>query len=103
MISNSRQKWQVGSTVKVGFMSLVVKAAISTPGDYNPDAYILSNAAGTQLYRFVPHKGVEKISVEQAQALLAEQAEYAARVARRAIAAAQEEARKAEAIGALFA
>ena len=62
MITNSKQKWIVGATVKVGFMSLKVKAAVPTPGDYLPDAYILSNVAGTQLYKFVPHNGLTKIT-----------------------------------------
>jgi hypothetical protein len=72
MIKNSKQSWEVGSTVKVGFLSLTVKAAIATPGDFAPDAYILSNAASTQLYRFVPHHGVEKISLVEARELIAD-------------------------------
>jgi hypothetical protein len=57
MIQNSKQKWEVGQTVKVGFMSLQVVAKVPTPGDYMPDAYALKNAAGT-FYRFVPHNGL---------------------------------------------
>ena len=79
MITKTRQAWTAGSTVKVGFLNLVVKAAIATPGDYLPDAYILANQAGTQLYKFVPHSGVQKISAVEAQGLLAEQEEAAAR------------------------
>jgi hypothetical protein len=30
MIRNSKQNWAVGSQVKVGFLTLVVKAAIAT-------------------------------------------------------------------------
>ena len=71
MVKNSKQNWQVGATVKVGFLSLVVKAAIATPGDYLPDAYILANQAGTQLYKFVPHNGLEKINVAEAKEMLA--------------------------------
>ena len=70
MISNTKQNWNVGATVKVGFMSLIVKATIATPGDYAPDAYILGNAANTQLYKFVPHKGLQKISAEDAKDML---------------------------------
>ena len=65
------QDFSIGSTVKVGFMSLVVKAKIQTPGDFKPDAYILSNTAGTQLYKFVPHNGCEKISTSEARLLVA--------------------------------
>jgi len=71
MITNSKQNWTIGSTVKVGFMTLTVRAAVPTPKDYAPDAYILSNAAGTQLYSFVPHNGVTKISVEEAREMIA--------------------------------
>ena len=71
MVKNSKQNWQVGATVKVGFLSLVVKAAIATLGDYLPDAYILANQAGTQLYKFVPHNGLEKIDVAEAKEMLA--------------------------------
>lgn len=66
MIRNSNQNWQVGATVKVGFLSLVVLAAVATPGDYMPDAYILTSAKGV-IYGFVPHNGLTKFdSVEEA-------------------------------------
>ncbi|HWB84981.1 MAG TPA: hypothetical protein VG675_12620 [Bryobacteraceae bacterium] len=41
MIRNSKQNWTIGATAKVGFMTLRVRAAVATPGDYAPDAYIL--------------------------------------------------------------
>lgn len=63
MIRNSLQDWSVGSTVKVGFLALKVLAAVPTPGDYVPDAYILQGAKG-QVYRFVPHNGLEKIDAD---------------------------------------
>ncbi|CBJ38299.1 protein of unknown function [Ralstonia solanacearum CMR15] len=85
MISKTKQDWQVGATVKVGFMTLVVKAAVATPGDFQPDAYILVNKAGTQLYKFVPHNGVEKIGVEEARELIAEAECHATRLAATAI------------------
>jgi hypothetical protein len=66
MIKNSKQVWTVGSTVKVGFLSLVVRAAIATPGDHAPDAYFLSNVAGTKFYQFVPHQGLTSITVDEA-------------------------------------
>lgn len=103
MNTKTRQAWTVGSTVKVGLMTLVVKAKIATPGDFKPDAYILANVAGTQLYHSVPFNGVEKISAIEAQALMAEQEEAAARAASRALAKAQADASAATAINALFA
>jgi uncharacterized small protein (DUF1192 family) len=71
VIKNSKQNWTVGQTVKVGFLSLVVRAAIATPGDGLPDAYFLSNIAGTKLYEFIPHQGLTLITVEEAQAKVA--------------------------------
>ena len=60
MITKSKQVWQVGEVVKVGFMSLIVCAKIPTPGDYLPDAYALTNKAGDRFYRFVPHNGLSR-------------------------------------------
>lgn len=86
MVKNSKQSWAVGSTVKVGFMSLVVRAAVATPGDYFPDAYILVNRAGTQIYKFVPHNGLEKITTDEARELMASVERRAATIADEAIA-----------------
>jgi hypothetical protein len=61
MIRNSKQAWEVGETVKVGFMSLRVLAKVATPGNYLPDQYALTNADGTRFYRFVPHNGCERV------------------------------------------
>ena len=58
MITNSKQVWEVGSVVKVGFLKLVVLGKIPTPGDYAPDAYALQRNG--QFYRFVPHNGLTK-------------------------------------------
>lgn len=78
MITKTKQSWEVGQTVKVGFMSLVVAAKVPTPGDFAPDAYLLTNHAVTQLYKFVPHNGCEKLTPLEAKALMASQA-FAAR------------------------
>jgi hypothetical protein len=59
MIRRSKQVWEVGSTVKVGFLSLTVMAKVPTPGDYMPDAYALTNGKGA-FYRFVPHNGLTR-------------------------------------------
>jgi hypothetical protein len=63
MITNSRQEWQVGEAVKVGFLSLRVIAKEPTPGDYKPDAYILCGLGANEQrrYRFVPHNGLERL------------------------------------------
>jgi hypothetical protein len=47
MITKTKQSWIVGQTVKVGFLSLVVKAAVATPGDSLPE-----NSSPTR--RFAP-------------------------------------------------
>jgi hypothetical protein len=62
MIRNSKQVWEVGETVKVGFLTLRVTAKEATPGDYLPDAYMLTDRTGTKVYRFVPHNGLERVS-----------------------------------------
>jgi hypothetical protein len=98
MITRTRQDWSVGSTVKVGFLSLIVKAAIATPGDYAPDAYILANKAGTQLYKFVPHNGIEKISPLEARELIADQMARAERLATQVLDKAQADAQAIAAI-----
>jgi hypothetical protein len=39
VVRNSKQAWEVGATVKVGFLNLQVVAKVPTPGDWLPDAY----------------------------------------------------------------
>lgn len=63
MIKNSKQVWQVGEMVKVGFLSLRVTGMELTPGDYKPDAYLLTDKTGAKQYRFVPHNGLTLIQV----------------------------------------
>lgn len=62
MITNSKQAWEVGETVKVGFLTLRVTAKVPTPGDFAPDAYLLTDKTGQRKYRFVPHNGLERLS-----------------------------------------
>ena len=67
---HNRQDWSVGKTVRVGFLELVVLATVPTPGDFQPDAYVLTGRGG-QTYSFVPHRGLHKHpSVEEAAAWL---------------------------------
>ena len=61
MITNSKQNWTTGATVKVGFLTLRVVRAIATPGDFKPDEYILESLKGDKFYSFVPHNGLERI------------------------------------------
>lgn len=59
MITRSQQKWEVGQSVKVGFLTLTVVSIEPTPGDYRPDIYHLVSAKG-QKYAFTPHYGIDK-------------------------------------------
>jgi len=71
MINNSKQSWEIGAVVKVGFIAgLIVLAKVPTPADYAPDAYVL--AKGINYYEFVPHKGISKISQDKAAWLIKE-------------------------------
>ena len=54
------QRWEVGATVKVGFLSLEITGIELTPGDGRPDRYILQHANGKR-YTFTPHYGLERI------------------------------------------
>ena len=60
MISNSKQAWEVGETVKVGWMTLTVLEKIPTPGDYRPDKYHLVDLRNGNEYEFTPHRGIKK-------------------------------------------
>lgn len=77
MIRNSKQNWTAGQTVKVGFLSLMVLAAIPTPGDYAPDAYLL--AGKNAFYQLVPHNGLTKLDASEAAILIEEAKAHAAR------------------------
>ena len=58
-ITRSEQKWEIGQTVKVGFMVLTVIGFEPTPGDYRPDIYHLQSSKGIK-YTFTPHFGLER-------------------------------------------
>jgi len=59
MITKSKQSWEVGEMVKVGFLTLRVMGKQETPGDYKPDAYVLANKDVSKFYVFVPHNGLQ--------------------------------------------
>jgi hypothetical protein len=61
MVKRSKQVWEVGQTVKVGFLTLRITAKEPTPGDFMPDAYHLESLDGSKKYRFVPHNGLERV------------------------------------------
>jgi len=83
MIKNSKQTWEIGQTVNVGFLKgLTVLAKIATPGDYAPDAYILTR--GTAFYSFIPHNGLSKITSDMVSTMIEDSRSRARRDAERA-------------------
>jgi hypothetical protein len=60
-IQRTTQKWEIGQTVKVGFMALQILELIPTPGDYAPDKYRMKDPRTDKQYLFTPHNGIEKI------------------------------------------
>jgi len=61
MIKNSKQKWEIGTVVKVGFLSLRV-IGIRAEYDFLPDIYDLESLDGTRKYEFIPHNGLHRLS-----------------------------------------
>lgn len=61
MIKNTKQNWEIGSTVKVGFLTLKV-LGVRAEYDYLPDIYTLSSLDGTKEYEFIPHNGLTRIN-----------------------------------------
>jgi len=64
MIQTTKQTWQIGQEVKVGFLKLTVHSIVSHNAAgmdrYQPDAYILVSAKGVA-YQFIPHNGLTRI------------------------------------------
>lgn len=96
MITNSKQNWIPGNTVKVGFLSLQVLACIPTPGDFAPDAYLL--ASKKVFYSFVPHNGLTKLDASEAALMIEDAKRIAAQRAASATADAAKEAAHAKMI-----
>lgn len=60
MINRSKQTWQPGHTVKVGFLLLRVVSA-RAEFDGMPDIYTLESLDGLKRYEFIPHNGLTRI------------------------------------------
>jgi hypothetical protein len=56
----SKQSWQVGAVVKVGFLSLRV-VGVKAVYDGMPDIYTLASLDGLRAYEFIPHHGLTRI------------------------------------------
>ena len=66
MINTNRSKnktWEIGATVKVGFMTLRV-VGIRAIKDYLPDIYDLESLDGVKHYEFIPHNGLTRVEVQ---------------------------------------
>jgi len=61
MIRNSKQTWQQGEVVRVGFLRLRVLDMLAVK-DYLPDLYLLESLDGSARYRFIPHHGVKRLA-----------------------------------------
>ncbi|HEV2917581.1 MAG TPA: hypothetical protein VGW78_07610 [Candidatus Babeliales bacterium] len=61
MIKNTTQDWNIGSTVKVGFLKLKV-LDVRAEKDFLPDIYTLESLDGSKKYEFIPHHGLTKLN-----------------------------------------
>ena len=52
--------WEIGSTVRVGFLSLIVEG-VRAVKDHMPDIYTLRSMDGSKHYEFIPHHGLNRI------------------------------------------
>ena len=60
VVKNSKQNWNIGSTVKIGFLELRI-ICVKSIVDGLPDNYELENLKGDKLYEFTPYNGLVKI------------------------------------------
>ena len=60
MITKTKQNWDIGQIVKVGFLKLKI-INIKSINDGLPDIYILKSLDDTRLYEFIPHNGLNRI------------------------------------------
>jgi hypothetical protein len=60
MVTNSKQSWEIGKMVKVGFMQLRV-LGVKAVKDGQPDIYTLENPKTGKRYEFIPHVGLSAI------------------------------------------
>lgn len=58
----TKQNWTIGSTVKVGFMSLEVIDTLAVK-DGLPDLYLMRK--GNVYYEFIPHNGLSRLNASE--------------------------------------
>lgn len=54
-------RWEVGQTVKVGFLTLTITGFTPSNGDGLPGSWHLSDSKG-RTYQFTPYNGLERIA-----------------------------------------
>ena len=57
----TKQTWEIGAVVKVGFLTLKVKD-IKAVKDGLPDIYYMESLDGERQYEFIPHNGLTRIN-----------------------------------------
>lgn len=60
MITRTKQNWQIGETVKIGFMTLRVIGCRAV-NDCLPDIYQLTSLDGKKFYEFIPHNSLTRV------------------------------------------
>ncbi len=60
MIIHSKQKWEVGDKVNIGFMKDLEVESVKAIKDGMPDIYTLKASNGKK-YEFIPHNGLYAI------------------------------------------
>jgi hypothetical protein len=60
MVKHSKQDWQTGSIVKVGFLTLRV-VSCKPVKDSLPDIYTLESLDGRKHYEFIPQSGLVRV------------------------------------------
>jgi hypothetical protein len=60
MVKSTKQNWNVGQVVKVGFVNNLTVIETRSIVDHLPDMYLLRRDTGVW-YRFIPHNGIEKL------------------------------------------
>ncbi|MDB6104084.1 MAG: hypothetical protein JWO52_4083 [Gammaproteobacteria bacterium] len=103
MVRNSKQTWEVGRTVKVGFLPFKIVAAIPTPNDSLPDLYFLTNLAGDKLYQFIPHQGLTPATLDDVASRVAAYRQHVEHIAAAQISKAAKASQIRSTFDALFA
>ena len=70
-ITKTEQKWYVGNTVQAGFVKGEIIDGPIQRKDLLPDIYVVRGKNG-QLYTFIPHNGVRRLSESQYSELIHE-------------------------------